>query len=180
VGAELRAAPGEELAARIAGPLHIARETDPPVPSVGLPRSTQRCPVSSCGQGSETVFAQMCSEFFGCDYDAVAVHAGSTTFSPLNTAAFASRTVIAAAGALLEACARLRAKTLRIAAHALEVDDPDALDIVGSAVQHRRDPTLVIPLAAVFDRAPPPTRSGRRPPSSPSTPSPASSTSSDS
>jgi carbon-monoxide dehydrogenase large subunit len=95
----------------------------------------------------------MCSEFFGCDYDAVAVHAGSTTFSPLNTAAFASRTVIAAAGALLEACARLRAKTLRIAAHALEVDDPDALDIVGSAVQHRRDPTLVIPLAAAVANA---------------------------
>ncbi len=109
--------------------------------------------VSSCGQGSETVFAEMCAEFFGCDYDAVTLHAGSTTFSPLNTGAFASRTVIAAAGALLEACAKLRAKTLRIAAHALEVDDSDALDIVGSAVQHRHDPTLIVPLSAVFDRA---------------------------
>jgi aerobic carbon-monoxide dehydrogenase large subunit len=109
--------------------------------------------VSSCGQGSETVFAQMCAEFFGCDYEAVAVHAGSTSFSPLNTGAFASRTVIAAAGALLEACAKLRAKTLRIAAHALEVDDPEVLDIVGSAVQHRHDPTLLVPLSAVFDRA---------------------------
>ena len=28
--------------------------------------------VSSIGQGSETVFAQMCAEFFGCDYDQVA------------------------------------------------------------------------------------------------------------
>jgi carbon-monoxide dehydrogenase large subunit len=109
--------------------------------------------VSSCGQGSETVFAQMCAEFFGCDYEAVSVHAGGTAFSPLNTGAFASRTVIAAAGALKEACAKLRAKTLRIAAHALEVDDPDALDIVGSAVQHRGDPTLIVPLSSVFDRA---------------------------
>ena len=47
--------------------------------------------VSSIGQGSETVFAQMCAEFFGLDYAAVTVHAGDTAASPLNTGAFASR-----------------------------------------------------------------------------------------
>jgi aerobic carbon-monoxide dehydrogenase large subunit len=109
--------------------------------------------VSSIGQGSETVFAQMCAEFFGCDYDHVRVHTGDTSASPLNTGAFASRTVIAAAGALLDACARLRDKTLRIAAHMLEVGDPGELDIVGQAVQHRDDLTLMLPLASVFDRA---------------------------
>jgi carbon-monoxide dehydrogenase large subunit len=109
--------------------------------------------VSSIGQGSETVFAQMCAEFFGCDYDAVRVHAGDTAASPLNTGSFASRTVIAGAGALLDACNRLRAKTLRIAAHMLATDDPDRLDIVGGAVQHRDDLTLMVPLASVFQRA---------------------------
>jgi carbon-monoxide dehydrogenase large subunit len=109
--------------------------------------------VSSIGQGSETVFAQMCAEFFGCDYAGVTVHAGDTAASPLNTGAFASRTVIAAAGALLDACARLRAKTLRIAAHMLGVADPGQLDVVGRAVQHRDDLTLMVPLSGVFQRA---------------------------
>jgi carbon-monoxide dehydrogenase large subunit len=109
--------------------------------------------VSSIGQGSETVFAQMCADFYGVDYDSVKVHAGDTAASPLNTGAFASRTVIAAAGALQEACRNLRAKTLRIAAFMLEVDDPTTLDIVGSAVQHRHDPTLIAPLSSVFNRA---------------------------
>lgn len=109
--------------------------------------------VSTIGQGSETVFAQMCAEFFGCDYDAVTVHAGDTAASPLNTGSFASRTVIAAAGALLDACGRVRAKTLRIAAHMLSIDDPQRLDIIGRAVQHRDDLTLMVPLSSVFQRA---------------------------
>lgn len=109
--------------------------------------------VSSIGQGSETVFAQMCAEFFGCDYDRVRVHTGDTGSSPLNTGSFASRTVIAAAGALVDACARLRGKTLRIAAHALGVADPGQLDIVGQVVQHRDDLTLMLPLSSVFERA---------------------------
>jgi aerobic carbon-monoxide dehydrogenase large subunit len=109
--------------------------------------------VSTIGQGSETVFAQMCAEFFGCDYDAVTVHAGDTAASPLNTGSFASRTVIAAAGALLDACGRVRAKTLRIAAHMLGLDDPRPLDIIGRAVQHRDDLTLMVPLSGVFQRA---------------------------
>jgi carbon-monoxide dehydrogenase large subunit len=109
--------------------------------------------VSSIGQGSETIFAQGCAEFFGCDYDAVTVHAGDTAAAPLNTGSFASRTAIAAMGALLDACARLRGKTLRIAAHMLGISDPEQLDILGRAVQHREDLTLMVPLSSVFQRA---------------------------
>ncbi len=109
--------------------------------------------VSSIGQGSETVFAQMCSHFFGLPYDAITVHAGDTAMSPLNTGAFASRTVIAGAGAIEDASVQLRAKTLRIAAFVLEVEDPDRLDIVGSEVRHRVDPALAVPLSTVFTRA---------------------------
>jgi carbon-monoxide dehydrogenase large subunit len=109
--------------------------------------------VSSMGQGSETVFAQMCSEFFGLSYDAVTVHAGDTAMSPLNTGAFASRTVIAAAGALKEASTLLRAKTMRIAAFIMEIDDTSSLDVIGDEVRHRDDPTLAVPLSTVFNRA---------------------------
>ena len=109
--------------------------------------------VSSMGQGSETVFAQMCSEFFGLSYDAVTVHAGDTAMSPLNTGAFASRTVIAAAGALKEASTLLRAKTLRIAAFIMEIDDTGSLDVIEDEVRHRDDPTLAVPLSTVFNRA---------------------------
>jgi carbon-monoxide dehydrogenase large subunit len=72
--------------------------------------------VSTMGQSSETAFAQVVGEVVGIAYDAVKVHAGDTASSPLNTGAFASRTMIAAAGALKEAGEALRDKTLRIAA----------------------------------------------------------------
>ena len=109
--------------------------------------------VSSVGQGSETVFAQMCSEFLGVDYDSVTVHAGDTGTSPLNTGSFASRTVIAATGAILEACTRLKHRTLRLAAWVLEIEDQDVLDIVGPVVRHRSDPGLAVTLATLFTLA---------------------------
>ena len=109
--------------------------------------------VSTIGQGTETVFAQLAADFFGTDLDAVTVHGGDTGASPLNTGSFASRTVIAGAGAVLEACERLKAKTLRIAAHTLELDDASELEVVGREVVLRRDPAVSVPLAEVFNRA---------------------------
>lgn len=109
--------------------------------------------VPTIGQGSETVFAQLCAEVFGCDYDAVAVHTGDTGSSPLNTGSFASRTVIAAAGAIQQAGTLLREKTLRIAAHMLEAEDPSDLRVAGREVVHVRDEALRVDLAAVFSRA---------------------------
>ncbi len=109
--------------------------------------------VATIGQGSETILAQMAAEFFGIPYDAVSVHAGDTGASPLNTGSFASRTVIAAAGALLEASTRLRERTLQLGAWVLEVEDPDELDIVGQVVRHRRDPSLEVPLQRLFTLA---------------------------
>jgi len=108
--------------------------------------------VSSIGQGSETVFAQMLSEVVGISYDAITLHHGDTGNSPLNTGAFASRTVIAAAGALLEAGDRFLAKTLRIAARKLEVD-PAQLELVGTVVRMRADHGVSVSLAEVFTGA---------------------------
>lgn len=109
--------------------------------------------VSSIGQSSETAFAQVVAAVLGIGYRSVRVHAGDTATSPLNTGAFASRTMIAAAGALREASLGFREKALRIAAFRLEVDDPAELDVVDDAVVHRDDPTLRLALFEVFSIA---------------------------
>ena len=108
--------------------------------------------VSTFGQGSETVFAQICAEVFGIDYEAIYVHAGDSGASPLNTGAFASRTLIAAAGAIREAADALRDKTLRIAAMVLQ-SKPEALEVSGRAVRVRDEPGRTVPLAEIFTRA---------------------------
>jgi carbon-monoxide dehydrogenase large subunit len=108
--------------------------------------------VSTMGQSAETAFAQVVSDVFGIDYSAVKVHAGDTGASPLNTGAFASRTMIAAAGALREAAEELAAKTVRLAAARLEID-PAHLEIAGSVVRRRDDPTVHVSLAEVFTTA---------------------------
>jgi carbon-monoxide dehydrogenase large subunit len=109
--------------------------------------------VSTIGQSAETTYAQVCSEVHGIAFDAVRVHAGDTGASPLNTGAFASRTMIAAAGAVDVAARQLREKTLRIAAHVLDVDDPGMLEVSGSVVVHRADPDISVPLAVVHTKA---------------------------
>jgi len=108
--------------------------------------------VSSFGQSSETAFSQVCAEVLGIDYDMIRVHAGDTGASPLNTGGFASRTMIAAAGALRQASLELREKTLEIAAFALQVA-PSDLELAGRTVYMRCDPDRFINLADVHLRA---------------------------
>jgi carbon-monoxide dehydrogenase large subunit len=105
--------------------------------------------VSTFGQSNETAFAQVCCEVLGIEFDAIKVHAGDTSSSPLNTGAFASRTMIAAAGALEKASREFRGKVLRIAAGLLDVRDPEELEIAGRTVRHRRDASKEVPLARV-------------------------------
>jgi carbon-monoxide dehydrogenase large subunit len=108
--------------------------------------------VSTMGQSSETAFAQVVGEVFGIAYDAVKVHAGDTGASPLNTGAFASRTMIAAAGALKEASGALQAKTLRLAAWILECG-AEEVEVAGTVARRRDDHTVSVPLADVFTAA---------------------------
>jgi carbon-monoxide dehydrogenase large subunit len=109
--------------------------------------------VSTFGVGSETSFAQIVSDVIGIEFDAVRVHMGDTAASSLNTGGFASRTLIAAAGALQRAGDELRSKILRIAAFALGADDPDDVIIVGGRACLREDSDTSVPLADVHDRA---------------------------
>ncbi|MCW2724349.1 MAG: xanthine dehydrogenase, molybdenum binding subunit apoprotein [Frankiales bacterium] len=108
--------------------------------------------VSTMGQSSETAFAQVTSSVLGIAYDKVSVHAGDTAASPLNTGAFASRTMIAAAGALKDAATQLRDKTLRLAAWRLETE-VGTLEVAGDRVQHRSDPDRYVLLSEVFSMA---------------------------
>lgn len=108
--------------------------------------------VSSFGQSSETAFAQVCAEVVGLEYDKIHVHAGDTAASPVNTGSFASRTMIAGAGALLEAGLAFRAKTLRIAGAVLNVASQD-LTIGGGMIYERGSPDRSVPVSDVFTRA---------------------------
>ena len=108
--------------------------------------------VSTFGQGSETAFAQICAEILAVDYESIHVHAGDTASSPLNTGAFASRTLIAAAGAIREAADELRGKALRIAAWVLETA-PEALEVSGQVVRLRDDHSRSLALSDIFTRA---------------------------
>jgi aerobic carbon-monoxide dehydrogenase large subunit len=95
--------------------------------------------VSTFGQSNETAMAQVCAEVHGIDFESIRVHAGDTRSTPLNTGAFASRTLIAGSGAVRDAAVKLRDKTLRIAAGRLDVD-VDELEVAGDAVISRSDP----------------------------------------
>lgn len=108
--------------------------------------------VSSFGQSSESAFAQIAAEVTGISYDAIRVHAGDTSASPLNTGAFASRTVIAAAGAIRQAGERMVAKILAIAAHMLDCG-AEELEIDGEVVRVRLDSSRALALKDVFGRA---------------------------
>lgn len=108
--------------------------------------------VSTFGQGSETAFAQICAAVIGLDYDNIHVHAGDTAASPLNTGAFASRTLIAAAGAVKKAGEAFRHKMLVIAARALKCST-DELTVAQRVVHHRHDPGRFIRVADVFEGA---------------------------
>jgi aerobic carbon-monoxide dehydrogenase large subunit len=108
--------------------------------------------VSTFGVGSETSFAQIAAEVIGIDFDAVRVHMGDTAASPLNTGGFASRTLIAAAGAIKQAGEELRGKMLRIAAFMVEADPRD-VTITGRSACLRDDPDTSVLLSEVHDRA---------------------------
>jgi carbon-monoxide dehydrogenase large subunit len=113
--------------------------------------------VSSIGQSPETAFAQVCAEVHGIAYERVRVHSGDTASSPLNTGAFASRTLIAASGAVREAAEALRDKTLRIAAWRMHAD-PSELVIDGDTVRAGTDavPLSEIHTAAIIGQGIPP------------------------
>ena len=104
--------------------------------------------VSAMGQSTETAYAQICASVLGIAPDEVVVYMGDTVGTPYNTGSFASRTLIAGAGAVDAAASEIRDKALRVAAHLLEAS-AERLTIVDGTVVAEDDPEIAISLADV-------------------------------
>ncbi|RJL27216.1 molybdopterin-dependent oxidoreductase [Bailinhaonella thermotolerans] len=76
----------------------------------------------SHGQGVETTMAQLVSEELGVPLEDVAVVQGDTASTPYGRGTGASGTAVITGGACRAACARVREKASRIAAHVLGAD----------------------------------------------------------
>ncbi len=103
------------------------------------------------GQGHETAFAQVVAEELGVPVDNVTVITGDTRRFKYAVGTFASRAAVMSGNAAALAARKVRAKALRIAGEALEVDPAD-LEIVDGIVSVRGmppDSAAQIPLATV-------------------------------
>jgi aerobic carbon-monoxide dehydrogenase large subunit len=115
-------------------------------------RATLYTGVSTFGQGTETTFAQVCASLLGLEPGDVTVDRGDSRGTPYSVGGFASRTMIAGAGAIQKAAGAIRDKMLRIAAHTLGVA-ADRLELAGGVVRRTDDPTVHMPLGAVAEAA---------------------------
>jgi aerobic carbon-monoxide dehydrogenase large subunit len=79
----------------------------------------------SHGQGHETTFAQIVSQRFGIDIDAVEVVHGDTGRVEFGLGTYGSRSLAVGGSALMRAADKIIAKGKRIAAHMLEADPAD-------------------------------------------------------
>jgi aerobic carbon-monoxide dehydrogenase large subunit len=100
------------------------------------------------GQGHETVFAQVAASELGVPVEDVSVTTGDTRRFKYAVGTFASRAAVMSGNAVALAARKVRAKALRIAGEALEVDPAD-LEVVDGVVRVRGVPDTQIPLATV-------------------------------
>ena len=100
------------------------------------------------GQGHETVFAQVAASELGVPIDDVVVVTGDTRRFKYAVGTFASRAAVMSGNAVALAARKVRAKALRIAGEALEVDPAD-MEVVDGVVRVRGVPDAEIPLATV-------------------------------
>ncbi|HLH46967.1 MAG TPA: molybdopterin cofactor-binding domain-containing protein, partial [Acidimicrobiales bacterium] len=82
----------------------------------------------------------------------VVVHAGDTNAAPTNTGGFASRTVIAAAGAIERGAQEFTDRVRRLGSNALRTD-ADAVELVDGAVRVIDEPDRSISLRSIFRMA---------------------------
>jgi carbon-monoxide dehydrogenase large subunit len=100
------------------------------------------------GQGHETVFAQVAAAELGVPVEDVTVVTGDTRRFKYAVGTFASRAAVMSGNAVALAARKVRAKALRIAGEALEVDPAD-LEVTDGVVRVRGVPKAEIPLATV-------------------------------
>jgi CO/xanthine dehydrogenase Mo-binding subunit len=100
------------------------------------------------GQGHQTAFAQIVAEELGVRLEDVHVTTGDTRKMGYAVGTFASRAAVMSGNAIALATRNVKAKALRIAADALEVDEED-LEIIDGVVQVKGAPTTSMPLGTV-------------------------------
>jgi len=85
-----------------------------------------RVGVHSHGQGMETTFAQLAHEILGIDIQKIKITHGDTGTTPYSTGTYASRSIVMAGGATLNACKELIPRIVRIGAHLIGCKEADA------------------------------------------------------
>ena len=85
-----------------------------------------RVGVHSHGQGMETTFAQVAHEILGIDVQRIKVMHGDTGNTPYSTGTYASRSMVMAGGATINACQELLPRLVRIGAHLLGCKEAEA------------------------------------------------------
>jgi carbon-monoxide dehydrogenase large subunit len=108
--------------------------------------------VPTFGQGTETTFAQVCASGLGLEPEDITIHRGDSRGTPYSVGGFASRTMIAGAGAITRATDEIRAKLCRLAAHLLGAP-LESLEVVAGAVRRRDDPSAQITIVEVANAA---------------------------
>ena len=125
-----------------------------------LPTGIVEAPMGSTsqGQGHETVFAQVIAERLGVPYDAVRIVMGDTDRVAKGVGTFASRAMVRAGSAAVEATAAVVAAGTTMAAHLLEAAAADiefadgAFRVVGT---HRSIAIFDVARAAAAGKLPP-------------------------
>jgi carbon-monoxide dehydrogenase large subunit len=101
------------------------------------------------GQGITDALAQVCADHLGTDPEQVTVITGDTHAVPYTGyGTGASRSIAVGGAAVMKACATLREKVLRIAAHLLE-SDPGDLELGSGRVSVRGAPDRFVTLSDV-------------------------------
>jgi carbon-monoxide dehydrogenase large subunit len=108
--------------------------------------------VSTFGQSTETTFAQVAASLLGLDPDDITIHPGDSLATPYSVGGFASRTMIAGAGAIERAAIAIRDKMLRIAAPMLQAP-ADLLELTPGLVRRRDDPSSHVAIRAIAQAA---------------------------
>jgi len=79
----------------------------------------------SHGQGHETTFAQVAADELGLDIEDVEIVHGDTASVPFGMGTYGSRSAAVGGSALVKAAEKIRAKSIKIAAHQLEAAEED-------------------------------------------------------
>jgi carbon-monoxide dehydrogenase large subunit len=79
------------------------------------------------GQGHETTFAQVAADELGLDIEDVEIVHGDTASVPFGMGTYGSRSAAVGGSALVKAAEKIRAKSIKIAAHQLEAAEEDII-----------------------------------------------------